>query len=62
MGNEKRNPILKLGDHIKDMFKNPDRGKKVKDRKMENNGYWFESEIKKNKHVDRISRISSIDE
>ena len=34
MGNEKSNPILRLGDHIKDMFKNPDRGKKVKDRKQ----------------------------
>lgn len=59
--NEKRNPILKLGDHIKGLFKNPDR-RKVKDRIMGDNGYWFESEIKKNKHVDRISRISSIDE
>ena len=61
MKNEKRNPILKFGDHIKGLFKNPDR-KKVKDRIMGDNGYWFESEIKKNKHVDRISRISSIDE
>lgn len=61
MKNEKRNPILKLGDHIKGLFKNPDR-RKVKDRIMGDNGYWFESEIKKNKHVDRISRISSIDE
>lgn len=61
MKNEKRNPILKFGDHIKGLFKNPDR-RKVKDRIMGENGYWFESEIKKNKHVDRISRISSIDE
>lgn len=61
MKNEKRNPILKFGDHIKGLLKNPDR-KKVKDRIMGENGYWFESEIKKNKHVDRISRISSIDE
>lgn len=61
MRDEKRNPILKLGDHIKGLFKNPDR-RKVKDRIMGDNGYWFESEIKKNKHVDRISRISSIDE
>lgn len=61
MKNEKRNPILKFGDHIKGLFKNPDR-RKVKDRIMGENGYWFESEIKKNKHVDRISRICSIDE
>lgn len=61
MGNEKRSPILRLGDHIKGLFINPDR-KNVKDRIMGNNGYWFESEIKKNKHVDRISRISRIDE
>ena len=61
MGNEKRSPILRLGDHIKGLFINPDR-KNVKERIMGNNGYWFESEIKKNKHVDRISRISRIDE
>lgn len=61
MKNEKRNPIFQLGDHIKGLFKNPDR-RKVSDRIMGDNGYWFESEIKKNKHVDRISRISGIDE
>lgn len=61
MKNEKHNPILKFGDYIKGLIKNPDR-RKVRDRIMGDNGYWFESEIKKNKHVDRISRISSIDE
>jgi len=62
MGNEKRNPILKLGDYIKGLFKNSDSGKKVNDRKMGSNGYWFEDEIAKSRYTDRVSRIEHIDE
>lgn len=62
MKNEKRNPILRLGDHIKGLFKDTDSGKKVNNRRMGDNAYWFEDEIAKSRYTDRISRISSIDE
>jgi len=62
MKNGKRNPISKIGDHIKGLFKNTDSGKKVNNRKMGDNAYWFEDEIAKSRYTDRVSRIEHIDE
>lgn len=57
----KRNPITRVGDYIKGLFKNSVVGRTAEGGRMLN-GYWFESEIKKNKYIDRISRINTIDE
>ena len=61
MNGIKHNPITRVSDYIKGLFMNPD-GRKGDGRGMPNSGYWFETEIKKNKYVDRISRIHAIDE
>lgn len=57
----KHNPITRVGDYIKGLFKNSAVGKTAEGGRMLS-GYWFESEIKKNKYTDRISRINTIDE
>jgi len=57
----KHNPITRVGDYIKGLFKNSAVGKTAEGGRMLS-GYWFESEIKKNKYTDRISRINMIDE
>lgn len=62
MSDEKRNPISRVGDYIKGLFKNSAIWKIAEGGKMFTNDYWFESEIKKNKYTDRISRINNIDE
>lgn len=62
MNDVKRNPISKVGDYIKCLFKNSAIGKIAEGGRMFTSDYWFESEIKKNKYTDRISRINSIDE
>ena len=56
-----KTPILKVGGYIKDLFKSSIVGK-ISGGKMLNTDYWFESEIKKSKYTNRISRVSSIDE
>lgn len=61
MSETKRNPITRIGDYIKGLFKNSAVGKTAEGGRMLS-GYWFESEIKKNKYTDRISRINTIDE
>lgn len=62
MSNEKRNPISRVGEYIKGLFKNSVIEKMAEGGRMFSNEYWFETEIKKNKYIDRISRINSIDE
>lgn len=62
MSEMKRNPISRVGEYIKGLFKNSAIGKIAEGGRMFTNNYWFESEIKKNRYVDRISRINSIDE
>lgn len=62
MSDVKRNPISRVGDYIKGVFKNSAIGRMAEGGRMINNEYWFEPEIKKNRYVDRISRINSIDE
>lgn len=57
----KHNPITRFGDYIKGLFKNSAVGRTAEGGRMLS-GYWFESEIKKNKYTDRISRINTIDE
>ena len=57
----RRNPITRAGDYIKGLFKNSAVGRTAEGGRMLS-GYWFESEIKKNKYTDRISRINMIDE
>ena len=61
MNETKRNPITRVGEYIKGLFKNSAVGRATEGGRMLN-GYWFESEIKKNKYTDRISRINMIDE
>jgi len=61
MSETKRNPITRVGNYIKGLFKNSVAQKTAEGGRMLN-GYWFESEIKKNKYTDRISRINTIDE
>lgn len=61
MNGIKHNPIARVSDYIKGLFMNTD-GRKGDGRKMPNSGYWFETEVKKNKYVDRISRVNTIDE
>jgi len=61
MSGTKRNPITRVGDYIKGLFKNSAVGRAAEGGRMLN-GYWFESEIKKNKYTDRISRVNTIDE
>lgn len=57
----KHNPITRFGDYIKGLFKNSAVGRTAEGGRMLS-GYWFESEIKKNKYTDRVSRINTIDE
>lgn len=61
MNGIKHNPITRVSDYIKGLFMNTD-GRKGDGRRMPNSGYWFETEVKKNKYVDRISRVNTIDE
>ena len=61
MSETRYNPIIRVGDYIKGLFKNSAIHRTAKGGRMLN-GYWFESEIKKNKYTDRISRINTIDE
>ncbi len=58
----RRNPITRAGDYIKDLFRKSPASRLAEGGFMSTNGYWFESEIKKNKYTDRISRINMIDE
>lgn len=61
MSGAKRNPLVRVGDYIKNIFENLAIMSVAEGGRMIN-GYWFESEIKKNKYTDRISRINMIDE
>lgn len=61
MGDKKRNPIVRVGDYIKSLFKDSAAGRTAEGGRM-STGYWFESEIKKNKYTDRIGRVEHIDE
>ena len=61
MSEAKRNPIVRVGDYIKNIFENLAIMSIAEGGRMLN-GYWFESEIKKNKYTDRISRVNMIDE
>ena len=61
MSETKRNPIMRVGDYIKDLFRKSPVNRLVEGGFMDN-GYWFESEIKKNKYTDRIGRVEDIDE
>ena len=61
MNETKRNPITRVGDHIKGLFKNPAARRSAEGGRMLN-GYWFETEIKKNKYTDRVGRVEDIDE
>lgn len=54
-------PISKVRGYIKDLFKSSIVGK-ISGGRMLNTDYWFESEIKKSKYTNRISRVSTIDE
>ncbi len=60
MSETKRNPIARVGDYIKDLFRKSPVSRLVEGGFM-NSGYWFESEIKKNKYTDRIGRVEDID-
>lgn len=61
MSETKRNPIARVGDYIKDLIRKSPVNRLVEGGFMDN-GYWFESEIKKNKYTDRIGRVEDIDE
>lgn len=61
MSEVKRNPIVRVGNYIKNIFENMAILSVAEGGRMLS-GYWFESEIKKNKYTDRISRINTIDE
>ena len=61
MSETRRNPITRVGGYIKGLFKSPAIHRTAEGGRMLD-GYWFESEIKKNKYTDRISRINTIDE
>lgn len=61
MRETKRNPIARVGDYIKDLLKKSPVSRLAEGGFMDN-GYWFESEIKKNKYTDRIGRVEDIDE
>lgn len=61
MSSTKHNPITRVGNYIKDWFrKSPVR--RLAEGGFMDSGYWFETEIKKNRYTDRISRVNSIDE
>lgn len=57
----KHNPITRFGNYITDLFRKSPVSRLAKGGFMDN-GYWFESEIKKNKYTDRIGRVEDIDE
>lgn len=61
MSEIKRNPIARVGDYIKDWLRKSPVSRLAEGGFMDN-GYWFESEIKKNKYTDRIGRVEDIDE
>ena len=61
MSETKRNPITRVGNYIIDLFRKSPVSRLAKGGFMDN-GYWFESEIKKNKYTDRIGRVEDIDE
>lgn len=61
MSETKINPIIRVRNYIKDLFGNSAIGRIAEGGRMPG-GYWFESEIKKNKYTDRILRIHNIDE
>ena len=62
MSETKFNPIIRVGNYIKDLFRNSAIGRMAEGGRMLHSGYWFESELKKNKYTDRISRVNDIDE
>lgn len=53
--------IIRVGDYLKMLFRNS-AAKRIAEGGRMINGYWFESEIKKKRYTDRISRINLIDE
>lgn len=53
--------IIRVGDYLKRLFRNS-AAKRIAEGGRMINGYWFESEIKKKRYTDRISRINLIDE
>ena len=61
MSETERNPITRVGNYIIDLFRKSPVSRLAKGGFMDN-GYWFESEIKKNKYTDRIGRVEDIDE
>lgn len=61
MSETKRNPITRVGNYIIDLFRKSPVSRLAEGGFMDN-GYWFESEIKKNKYTDRIGRVEDIDE
>ena len=58
--NIKRNPISRVGEYIRDLFRKSPIGRFGEGGKMYND-YWFESEIKKIRYTDRINRVEDID-
>ena len=61
MSETKRNPIIRVRDYIKGLFRNSAISRSAEGGRMLND-YWFKSEIEKNKYTDRISRVNTIDE
>lgn len=58
--NIRRNPIARVGEYIKDLFRKSPIGRMGEGGRMYND-YWFESEIKKIRYTDRINRVDDID-
>ncbi|MEY8433235.1 phage portal protein [Lachnospiraceae bacterium 48-42] len=61
MSSARQNPITRVGNYIKEWFRRSPVSRLAEGGFM-NSGYWFETEIKKNRYTDRISRVNSIDE
>lgn len=59
--NNPKNPFVRMGNYIKDIFKNSAVGRTVGGGIM-NNDYWFIKEIGKIKYKDRIHRIMDIED
>ena len=55
------NPITRLGGYIRDLFNNSAIGKMAEGGRMYSNA-WYESEIKKIRYTDRVSRVVKIDD